>query len=525
MSFLKQYSLPLVVILPLLTSCQTAPQNVNVALPKSLPAAKVTVFNQAIYDMGTMSTIYSDKPLRIMANEIVDNTGTSVATSAEIPRDITAMVKSTLNGFGGNITFVPYDPNFMANSMNTGYTSFENKVIPDIIIDGGITEFDRGLETKGDSTEADVSGTWGGGKAFGFSMEDSNKASAARITLDFNLIDFQTFSGIPQMQAINSMKLHKATKKDAMGITLFSSTFGAQGTIKKVQGRHAAVRMLVQLSMLQVVGKYENLPYWKLLPGSKRDVNLLNRVIDDYYALPTNLRTARLQVFLALNGHSVQVNGNMDSSTQKAKQAIISKYGLDSDSNDAKIFITAYENVPITRENKFKSQNLYQKFNQVAQGGSIASSAPVQRQQAKATPKAAPKAAPKEVPFSGNINLWSNQKEYNLGEQMTVSFTVDKPMYVRVAVISSDGSVATLFPNPYQDDNFAQPGITYQVPPKGTDTFTLDIGEPKGIDKIRAFGSKAPVVSSQVAYSPSGQLDKNKIRVKVVEASTEIKIK
>jgi len=519
MSFLKQYSIPLVVILPLLISCQTAPQNVNVALPKSLPAAKVTAFNQAIYDMGTMSTIYSDQPLRIMANEIVDNTGTSVATSAEIPRDITAMVKSTLNGFGGNIRFIPYDPNFMANSMNTGYTNFENKIIPDIIVDGGITEFDRGLETKGDSTEADVSGTWGGGKAFGFSMEDSNKASAARITLDFNLIDFQTFSGIPQMQAINSMKLHKAVKKDAVGITLFSSTFGAQGTVKKVQGRHAAVRMLVQLSMLQVVGKYQNIPYWRLLSGSKRDVNLLNRVIDDYYSLPNHLRVARLQVFLALNGHPVQVNGNMDSSTQAAKQAIMTKYDLSSDSNDAKIFITAYENVPLSRENKHKSQRLFQQFAQLAQSGA-SSTVAVAQPRVKAKP-----AAPKEVPFSGNINLWSNQKEYNLGQQMTVSFTVDKPMYVKLAVISSDGSVATLFPNPYQDDNFAKPGVTYQIPPKGVETFTLDIGEPKGVDKIRAFGTKAPVVASQVSYSPEGKLDKNKIRVKVVEAATDIRIK
>ena len=525
MSFIKQYSLPLIIVLPFLISCQTVPQNVNVALPKSLPSAKVTVFNQAIYDMGIMSSIYTDQPLRIMSNDIVDNTGTSVATSAEIPRDITAMVKSTLNGFGGNITFIPYDANFMANQMNTGYTDFANKIIPDVIVDGGITEFDRGLQTKGDSTEADVSGTWGGGKAFGFNFEDSNKASEARITLDFNLIDFKTFSGIPQMQAINSMRLHKAVKKDAVGVTLFSSTFGAQGTIKKVQGRHAAVRMLVQLSMLQVVGKYEKLPYWRLLPGSTQDVRLLNRVIDDYYALPTHLRIARLQVFLALNGHPVQVNGSMDASTQAAKQAIISKYNLDSDSNDARIFITAYEHVPLSRDNKYKSQKLYRQFNQLAQGGSRVSHSVASVSQAKPKVRATKPVVPKEAPFSGNIDLWSNQSEYNLGEQMTVSFTVDKPMYVRVSVISSDGNVATLFPNPYQDDNFVRPGVTYQIPPEGSDDFTLDIGEPQGVDKIRAFGSKVPIVSSQIDYRTDGSLNKNKIRTKIIEAGTDIRIK
>ena len=107
MNLFKQHGLFLLIILPFLTSCQSNPHNVNVTLPKTIPEAKTTVFTQAIPDLGTMSAIYSTEPLRIMANEITDNTGTSIATSAEIPRDITAMVKSTLNAFGGNITFIP----------------------------------------------------------------------------------------------------------------------------------------------------------------------------------------------------------------------------------------------------------------------------------------------------------------------------------------------------------------------------------------------------------------------------------
>jgi len=57
-------------------------------------------------------------------------------------------------------------------------------------------------------------------------------------------------SGIPKMQAINTIKSHKAVKENAIGFTLLSSSFGLQGTVKKIQGRHAAIRLLVQLSML-----------------------------------------------------------------------------------------------------------------------------------------------------------------------------------------------------------------------------------------------------------------------------------
>lgn len=517
MNFFKRYSFILAVVLPLVTSCQSNPHNVNVTLPKTMPEAKTTVFAQAITEMGTMSAIYSDVPLRLMLNDITDNTGTSVATSAEIPRDITSMVKSTLNAFGGNIVFIPYNPNFMANSINTGYTDFSQKIIPDVIVDGGITEFDRGLETKGDSTDLSLSGTVSGNQ-LGVDFEDSNKGSLARVTLDFNLIDFQTFAGIPQMQAINSIKLYKATKKDSIGFTILSSTFGAQGTVKKVQGRHAAVRLLVQLSMLQIVGKYQQIPYWSILPGSVRDVNLLNRVVDDYYSLPSNLRTARLQLFLALNGYPVSVSGTEDENTRRAKQQIIEKYNLDSDSNNAKIFITAYENVPITRENKYKSKSLHQRFQQVVQSGSIAPEKIV----VKLKPKPVP---PKQVAsFTGNIKLKTSKQKYNLGEKMTVSFTVDEPMYVRLAVISSDGSVATLFPNAFQNDNYAKPGVTYQIPPSDSNEFSLDIGEPRGVDKIRAIGSAAPIVSGQVSYSSTGELNKSKIKSQFITSGTEITI-
>ena len=80
-----------------------------------------------------------------MAKEIVDNTGTSVATSGEIPRDITEMVKSTLNGIGGNVIYIPYEPEFMTNTAGTGYSDFADKILPQVVLSGGITEFDMSV--------------------------------------------------------------------------------------------------------------------------------------------------------------------------------------------------------------------------------------------------------------------------------------------------------------------------------------------------------------------------------------------
>jgi hypothetical protein len=53
----------------------------------------------------------------------------------------------------------------------------------------------------------------------------------------------------------------------------------------------------------------------------------------------------------------------------------------------------------------------------------------------------------------GNLRLWTDKTDYNVGETMAVNFSVDKEMYVRVVVINSDGEISTLFPNVYQTSN------------------------------------------------------------------------
>ena len=71
-------------------------------------------------------------------------------------------MKSTLNSVGGNVQFIEYDPAYIQNQMVTGYSSFADKMIPDVVITGGITEFDRGLETRGHGTDVGAEATFTG---------------------------------------------------------------------------------------------------------------------------------------------------------------------------------------------------------------------------------------------------------------------------------------------------------------------------------------------------------------------------
>jgi peptidoglycan hydrolase-like protein with peptidoglycan-binding domain len=491
----------------LASACGLNPQNADLDLNNTLPEAKHTVYQDAVRKLGFLSTVYGRQPLKIMSKNISDNTGTSVATNAEIPRDITEMVKSTLNAIGGNLTFIPYDPDFFANSVNTGYSEFTEKLIPDVVVSGGITEFDRGLVTKGDSAE--IEGTFGD---FGLSYEDENKGSLAQVTLDFNMIDFKTLAGIPRIQAVNGIKLHKAIKEDSFAFTVKSVTLGAKGTIKKVQGRHSAVRLLVELSMVQLLGRYQALPYWRLLPGGQRDEVVIDRVLSDFYDLSERGRVAAVQKYLYLHGYEVSVNGIQDSKTKSALEQFTAKQGLADANINQNLFLALYENVPIDYATRARSKmlaSLETDYSNMEVTGSVF----IQEEQ--------PTVAQVD---EGNLTLWTDKKEYNIGEIMQISFSVDQPMFVRLVVINSKGEVSTLFPNVYQSDNYCKPGVTYQIPPTQAQ-FTLDIGGPTGTDRIRAVASRTPIAADALHFTESGEFNLAKMPKLPVRAEADIFIR
>lgn len=389
-----------------LSSCaEMNPKNVDIELEKSAPVVKVTNYTQALTDLGLMSEIYDTGLMKVQSQDIADETGTSATTGGEIQRNVTEIMKSTLNSIGGNIRFIEYNPSYIQNQMVSGYSGFENKAIPDVVITGGITEFDRGLETRGDGTNLDVEADFGGAPKWfpsetaGVSYGDTSKTGKARITLDFNLKDFQTLAGIPRMSTTNSMEVYKGLKEEELGITLFGPTFGLKGQIKKVQGRHEAVRVLVQVSMIQMIGKYLALPYWRLMGDDVTpDKTVLDSIAETYHRMGREDRVGAVQQWLTLHGYDVSVNNRMDSKTVAALQKFDPALGsADPNGISEQLFTKLYLSIPVTREALGKRKRLndyFAKMQQQAAQETVQQAAKAEKRQSKAAAVAQQQAEP-----------------------------------------------------------------------------------------------------------------------------------
>ncbi len=330
------------------------PRQVDMELKETKPFTTITNYTQSLHNLGLMTEIYGTPNMKIQCQPVGDNTGSSMATGGEIPRDITEMMKSALNSIGGRTVYIPYDPSFIQNQMVTGYSNFSNKVIPDVVLTGGITEFDRGLETRGTNTDASADAEFKGlpadfpSAATGIRYSSADKYGVARITLDFNLLDFQTMTGLSRMNTVNSMEVRKVLADRELGISLFGQSFGGKGSIKKVQGRHAAVRVLVELSMIELVGKHLMLPYWRLLGNDATPDRVVLDSIDNYFYNLTNTGvTASVQEWLYLYGYNVALTGVLDKATLAALKKVYPDYNANLGTIDLQTFRYVYLNIPI----------------------------------------------------------------------------------------------------------------------------------------------------------------------------------
>ncbi len=368
------------------TSCQSLdPRNVDVELPDTLPQAKVTSYTEALSRLGDMTQIYASDILKIQSNPIRDNTGASapLATGGEIPRDITEMIKTSLNSIGGRVTFIPYDPAFVQNQTLTGYSNFDRKLIPNLVLSGGITEFDRGLITEGENTdvslEYEVSGIPDAlpSKNLGVRYGDEVRVGLARITLDFNLVDFQTLAGIPKINSVNTMEVNKALGERELGVSIFGQSFGLKGSMKKVQGRHAAVRLLVELSMIQIVGKYLAVPYWRLLgDDAQPDPVVLQAVASYYSSLSEEKVNNTIQQWLTVYGYDMDLDEELNLAVKTALAEIDPEFNLDTSSVSLETFTKVYLNIPLTLQAFQNRQVLAQRLRAKAERDRLAAGTP-----------------------------------------------------------------------------------------------------------------------------------------------------
>ncbi|MEZ5642228.1 MAG: hypothetical protein R3E70_09260 [Burkholderiaceae bacterium] len=285
---------------------------------KKLPEANLSEYALSLNRFGQMLDIYKDGDpvIYMQTRNITDATNLSnPLVGSEIPGDITEMVRTAVNRIGARIVYVPYHPDYLIAQAQLG-AKF-GVTMPDYLITGALTEFDRALSGAGRSNSATIE--FGGGKGTVTLGGDLKRTAIySSLALDLNLVSFQTQQMVPRIQASNVIRVLNLSTETGASLGFYGDAFGFKLEGKYLQGRHSAIRTLVDLSVLELVGKATNTPYWRCIPNGKPDPVVIANMRRSYESLPLELKVGLIQVMLRKYGQPLIVNQQLDDATREA---------------------------------------------------------------------------------------------------------------------------------------------------------------------------------------------------------------
>lgn len=303
-----------------------------------LPSTNITVYDSSLEKLGLMLTAYNVKNIKIYCRPIVNATA-----SKKLPTNVSQLTLTAVSKIGPKVQSIDYDRGQLAVDLARDETTMQ-RVVPDLAVRGAITEYDKKVE-KERELEGDASGSWGGNEFDGGGSAD-NSSSSSTVAMDYQLLDYKTQMTIPYVQAANRMNLYTATAGKDIGLSIEGSGFGVNCKVKRSQGIHAGLRLLVELNILEIIGKFHNVPYWRCLEDGKPDQRMVKQFIRNIKKDPNVLLT--MKTYAYAHGKNMEMGtGGISQAELNGLKALKKQYGLDPDAeNDYEFIKLMWLNLP-----------------------------------------------------------------------------------------------------------------------------------------------------------------------------------
>lgn len=309
------------ILVVLLSSCSgLTKQDINAMKEQPTPYNRTSEYSQALDKFSAMLAAYDlpEQGLFLLGKTVANKTA-----CANLPLDITQMVATAVNKIGGTVRYIPYNPTYLELEYRVGQPA--GRVMPMLVIDGAITECDENLDGSEMNVDANAVGSYQGqeGEVSGGYGRTSN---VSRIALDFHLMEYQTSILLPRIQSSIAVDIRTLKGGYDFAIQVLGSGFGLNKSRKITQGKHEAIRSLVDVSVLQILGQYLQVPYWRCLPGATPDKLVVRALEETFAAAPEQTGIATIQLLLQKHGYSsVQETGVLDSATSQAIADVTAK--------------------------------------------------------------------------------------------------------------------------------------------------------------------------------------------------------
>lgn len=311
---MNTYKYFFLLILVLLQGCNQTIDVPEADLKPQAPLQKHSQYSSALETLGEMMESFEDKKFAVMVDTIQDRT----ASGGRLPTDVTMLVQSALQNVGENLLLMPYSDNAInAYSINADLSNL-------YIIHGAITEFDADTTTKGNGAD-------GGGYAKGIdiSAEKSADISNGTIAMDFMVQDYDKSFFVPNVKATAKASIRKISNSKGYSFSILGNGFGVNGNTTSQTPIHHVINIMIEYSMVQLIGKLKNYPYWLAIHGADPDYRLIKKAAKKYNKLPSETQHRNISYLLHYMDSSIESQqSNFDKHTQEKIKSLKRELGI-----------------------------------------------------------------------------------------------------------------------------------------------------------------------------------------------------
>ncbi len=322
------------------------------------PRSNITKFSDSLKNLGRLAETYKDSAFTLTALPVENKT----AARGKLPSDITVMVESALTSIGSKLIVAkPYD--YMDPSTAVGEY---------FLIKGAITEYDvvtksaRSMQSAFSLTKLANIGR-GNDKSGDIDGGIDSEFQEARIAIDFNIVDAKTGNFIAGVQSKNSMKIGSLTDSHDFGFSIAGSGIGISGSVTKQQGIHQAIRLLVELSIVELIGKLRTYPYWIAIHNGQIDNDLLKKMESDFNQHDKETRKIYIQHLLSIIYPDVSIGQKGMQNTNKRIKEFKKSTGIIPYTNEinTELYTKLLTEIPKVLAQKGWSKDIKRVFNKV----------------------------------------------------------------------------------------------------------------------------------------------------------------
>lgn len=442
----------------LVSGCFTAPEEVPVkARPDASPVRTITSFSASLRCMDHLFQQYGITNRLVTSDGIPDATGEVFAGTKEML--ITAISQSSVASNAFNFVDFENDSNIttlgaLQSDPNLGLGVPSNFQVPQHYIRGAITQLDSGVIAETASAgvgipQADI----------GISTDQI----ASVISVDVNVGHVSTRQMIPGVSASNSIVVRRSGKSADAGASIDKLGLNFNLSFNRSEGMHAAVRTLIELSTIEVLGKLTQVPYWRCLEIEQTNPEVEQQARSWFRQMDEEERVTFAQRALkGMDRYDGEVDGQLNNATREA--------------------IGAYQSENQQIANGKVDFDLYASL--------IASDLALgQPPEPEAVPAAfEPREGPQVTPNSVNLTTPRGpQNRYFPGEYVQVLVETTADAFTYCYYQDSGNQVVRLFPNRFTPDPLLLAGQPIQLP--GPAPFDLIMEKPGVQEQIMCFSS------------------------------------